>query len=77
MVNKADFISQDLVIHLMSNTKTECEAHFTHQSVSEVEIKIYKNNIKIYESNEHIYESKVHPSYLYMFRINPVVNIME
>ena len=39
MVSKADFISQDLLIHLMSNTKTECEAHFTRQSVPEVEIK--------------------------------------
>jgi hypothetical protein len=40
MVSKADFMSQDLLIHLMSNTKTECEAHFTRQGVPEVEIKL-------------------------------------
>jgi hypothetical protein len=39
MVSKADFISQDLLIHLMFNTKTECEAHFTRQGVREVELK--------------------------------------
>jgi hypothetical protein len=59
MVSKADFISQDLHVHLMSNTTTECEAHFTRQGLPEVEI-----NSKDEETNSSVDITPTHGGFI-------------